>query len=234
MTLAVMQPYLFPYLGYFQLIHAVDRFVVYDDVNYMKQGWVNRNRVLVNGEPHMFTLPLRGASSFAMIHELEIDPRQFGPWRDKFLRTLGQAYAKAPHVQRVQELVRSLFEGSHYRLEDALLASLRGVMHHLHIHTEVVPSSRKYGNAHLRGQDRVLDICKQEGAKRYVNAIGGKDLYEKAVFGGAGIELRFLRSALPPYPQFAGPFVPGLSIIDVLMFNGPEEVRGMLDQYTFE
>lgn len=234
MTLAVMQPYLFPYLGYFQLIHAVDRFVVYDDVNYMKQGWVNRNRILVNGEPHMFTLPLRGASSFAKIHELEIDARQFGPWCDKFLRTLGQAYAKAPHVRRVQELVGSLLEGPHDRLEEVLLASLRGVMHHLQMHTEVVPSSRKYGNAHLHGQDRVLDICQREGADRYVNAIGGQALYMRDAFAERGVQLQFLRCRMSPYPHGKHSFVPGLSVLDAMMYLEDAPLRELLNDHDIE
>lgn len=234
MTLGIMQPYLFPYLGYFQLIHAVDRFVVYDDVNYIKQGWVNRNRILVNGEPHLFTLPLRGASAFSKIHELEVDARQFALWRDKFLRTLGQAYAKAPHVRTVQELVGALLEGPHERLTDVLLATLRGVMHHLHITTEVVPSSRTYGNEHLQGQERVLDICRREKASRYLNAIGGKTLYAPEAFAERGVELRFLRSRLSPYPQGKHSFVPGLSILDAMMYLTDAPLRELLNDHDIE
>src|SRR5687768_13108726 len=96
MKLAIMQPYLFPYIGYFQLMHAADKFVVYDDVNYIKGGWVNRNRILVNGKPHMFTLPLKNAGSNIKINEIEVSGGELMKWREKFLRTLQQAYAKAP------------------------------------------------------------------------------------------------------------------------------------------
>lgn len=232
MTLAVMQPYLFPYLGYFQLIHAVDRFVVFDDVNYIKKGWVNRNNLLEGGAPGLFTLPLSKASQNSPINTIQVAPDD--GWRGKLFRRIQAAYGKAPHFAAVMPLVEQGLMREGLDIGAFNTAILRDVMEHLDIRTELVPSSAIFGNEGMKGADRILDICKQEGAKRYVNAIGGKELYDRAVFGDAGVDLRFLRSALPPYHQFAGPFVPGLSIIDVLMFNGPDDVRGMLDQYTLE
>ena len=206
LTLGVMQPYLFPYMGYFQLIAAVDRFVVYDDVNYIKQGWVNRNRILVNGAPHLFTLPLSGAGSFTTMNTIALDPQRYGAWREKFLRTVAQAYVRAPFLRPVQELLR----------------------------TELVPTSSMYGNQDLSGQARILDICAREGAGRYLNAIGGKELYDGAAFAERGITLSFLRSRLPEYRQGKGSFVPGLSILDAMLFVPPDELHGMMTAFDLE
>lgn len=234
LTLGVMQPYLFPYLGYFQLIAAVDRFVVYDDVNYIKQGWVNRNRILVNGAPHMFTLPLSGASSFTPINTIAIDPQRYATWCERFLRTVAQSYGRAPYLQPVQELLDRVFSGPHERLVDVLLRSLREVMAYIGLRTEIVPTSAVYGNQELSGQARILDICAREGARRYLNAIGGRELYDTAAFAEKGITLSFLRSQLPEYRHGKHPFVPGLSILDVMMFATPEELRLMMKAHDLE
>ncbi len=234
LTLGVMQPYLFPYMGYFQLIAAVDRFVVYDDVNYIKQGWVNRNRILVNGAPHLFTLPLSGAGSFTTMNTIALDPQRYGAWREKFLRTVAQAYVRAPFLRPVQELLERVLTGPHERLADVLLNGIREVMGHIGLRTELVPTSSMYGNQDLSGQARILDICAREGAGRYLNAIGGKELYDGAAFAERGITLSFLRSRLPEYRQGKGSFVPGLSILDAMLFVPPDELHGMMTAFDLE
>ena len=234
LTLGVMQPYLFPYMGYFQLIAAADRFVVYDDVNYIKQGWVNRNRILVNGAPHTFTLPLSGAGSFSPINTIALDPQRYGVWCGKFLRTVAQAYVRAPYQRPVQELLERVLHGPHERLVDVLLNGIREVMAHIGLGAELVPTSAVYGNQHLSGQARILDICAREGAGRYLNAIGGRELYGTAAFAERGVALSFLRSRLPEYRHGKHPFVPGLSILDAMMFVPPDELRGMMNAYDQE
>lgn len=234
MTLAVMQPYLFPYLGYFQLVEEADRFVLYDDVTYIKQGWINRNRILVNGSAHLFTLPLRKASSFAPIDSIELDPRQFPAWRDKFLRTLQQAYARAPRFATTHALITNVLHTPAERLVDLLRTGIVSVSEHMGIRTTIVPTSRRYANQDLHGQARILDICKQEKASRYVNAAGGANLYARTDFAEQGIELVFLRSRLPTYVQGTPEFVPGLSIIDALMRVSADELRGMLHEFDLD
>lgn len=226
-----MQPYLFPYIGYFQLMHAADRFVVYDDVNYIKQGWINRNRILVNDEPHLFTMPLAGAGSFTLINAIGLDGTAYSTWRAKFLKTLAQAYRKAPYAQSVMPVVERALLPDRTSLAELLLDSLRAVMEHVGISTTLIPSSSVYANKHLGGQERILDICAQEAASEYVNPIGGVELYAKADFEQRGLRLWFLKSRLREYAQFGGPFQPGLSIIDAMMFNPPEVLREMLDEY---
>jgi len=229
MVLVIMQPYLFPYLGYFQLLRAADKFVVYDDVTFIKGGWINRNRWLVQGRPAYFTVPLAGASSTRRIATIEVSPQ--GRWRTKLLETFKQEYRRAPFHGAAAALLERILTSEETAIGRLAVASLRAVADYLGLATPIVDSSTGYANAHLSGACRVLDVCRQEGATRYVNALGGQDLYDKAAFGAAGIELRFLRPRPITYRQFDGPFVPWLSILDVLAFNPPAVVRGFLREY---
>lgn len=223
---AVMQPYLLPYIGYFQLMAAVDRFVLFDDVHYIQRGWINRNRILLDGQPHRFTLPLRGASQNRLICEIERidDPA----WATRLLRTLHQAYARAPQYAAVLPLLERVLGNPALPLADYLRHGLEAVHAYLGLRCELVPSSRAYGNAELKGQQRILDICRQEGAQVYVNAIGGTALYDPAAFESRGVALRFLRPRPTHYAQWGEPHLPWLSIVDALMFNSPAELRAML------
>jgi hypothetical protein len=229
MTLAVMQPYLFPYLGYFQLIGAVDRFVIYDDVSYIKGGWINRNRWLVGGTPAYFTFPVRDVSSFRRIGDMPL--AEGGRWASKLLKTFRQEYGRAPYFAAAFALLEQIVTLDEQGVSHRAVASLRAVMGYLGITTPLVETSARYGNADLRGVGRVIDICRQEGAPQYVNSIGGQKLYDVATFAAAGIELRFLRSRPVEYRQFRKPFVPRLSVLDVIAFNPPESVRTYLQEY---
>lgn len=232
MRLAIMQPYLFPYIGYFQLIHAVDRFVVYDDVNYIKKGWVNRNNILVNNGPFLFTVPLVGASQNHLIKDLLVSSEE--PWRAKLLRTISSSYTKAPYFDRVFPLVDQALAVEGVSISVFNIGILRAVCHYIGISTTIIPSSTVYEASHLKGQERILHICAKEKADHYINPIGGVELYDRGRFADRGVQLSFLRSGLPAYQQFGGDFSPGLSIIDVLMFNAPEAVLAMMDQFELE
>ncbi len=233
-TVGIMQPYLFPYIGYYQLIAAVDVFVGYDDVTFIKGGWINRNQVLgtAPGSKQMFTMPLAGASSNVRIGEIEVDARQLPFFQKKFLKTLQQVYRKAPHLEEVLALTERCLGYDDLRLGRFLHHSLRVVSEHLQLTPEWIQSSVVFDNQHLNGQERVLDICRQLGGTRYLNAIGGQELYDKPSFAAQGMELQFIRPAASPYSQLAEPFVPYLSILDVMMFNSPAAIRPMLDNYT--
>lgn len=226
MKLAVMQPYLFPYLGYFQLIAAVDRFVFFDDVNYINRGWINRNRLLIGGAPRYFTVPLRGASQFDKIDRVAVEPGEV--WKRKMLASVRQSYARAPHVGPVAGLLDAVLHGGGDTIADLARASVRGVCDYVGLAPDFVASSAAYGNAHLAGEDRIIDICRQEGATCYVNPPGGRALYHEERFAAHGIALRFHAPRLAPYPQFGAAFEPALSILDVLMFNAPEAARAMI------
>lgn len=225
-TIAVMQPYFLPYIGYFQLMAAADKFVLLDDVSFIRRGWINRNRLLLDGVPHTFTVPLRGASQNRLICEIELDGER--GWREKRLRTIRQAYGKAPCYARAYSLMENLIHYPSSRLDEFLLNSLREVARYLSLEVEIVSTSRIYENAHLKGQERILDICRQEQAQVYINPIGGVGLYDRARFSQQGLRLNFLRSRPVPYSQGKGEHVAGLSIMDVLMFNEPTAVRRLL------
>lgn len=226
MKLAVMQPYLFPYLGYFQLIKAVDTFVVYDDVNFIKQGWINRNNILANGGKQMITLELSGASSFKRINEIKV-----GGNRAKLLKTISQSYCKAPIFQEVFPMIEAIFGNRDDNLATFIDASLRTIADYLNLPTRFVLSSRLEKDDTLKGQEKVLHICEILDADVYINAIGGMELYSRGDFRGKDIELFFLQSGDVRYRQFADDFVPNLSIIDVLMFNAKEEISKLLGNY---
>lgn len=230
MKLAIMQPYFFPYLGYFQLIFASDKFIFYDDVNYIKGGWINRNRILLDGEARFFTVPLRGASSFIPINRVGIH-EQSSKWRGNMLDTVRMAYRRAAYRDIGVGLLEGVLELRHESIAELALASVKTVLEYLGLARELVPSSRVYNNQHLKGQDRVLDICMKENADGYINAIGGVNLYQAGKFALQGCDLKFLRSLLPKYSQDAERFVPGLSILDVIMHCAREEVVDMLAQY---
>lgn len=226
--LAIMQPYFLPYIGYFQLMAAVDKFVVLDDVNYINRGWINRNHLLVNGSVHTFTVPLRGASQNRLICEIELDDAQ--AWREKLLRTIRHAYRKAPCYAEVSALVERLINYPSSRLDAFLLHSIREIARYLSLDVEIVDSSRIYDNAQLKGQERILDICRREQASVYINAIGGMKLYDSSRFSERLVSLRFLRPRPIMYAQGHDTHVSWLSILDVLMFNEASEVKKLLHE----
>lgn len=228
MKLAIMQPYFLPYIGYFQLIKAVDQFVVYDRIKYTKKGWINRNRYLLDGRDAMFSLPLRKASD-----TLDVVERQLAPDFDrrKLLAQLAGAYRRAPQFESTFALLERVVNHDDDNLFGYIHHSLQALCTHLGLDTPLrVSSTLAFDNA-LKGQDKVLAICGAAGASCYVNSIGGTELYAKPAFAQRGIELRFLKARPFEYDQFGRPFVPWLSIVDVLMFNPLDAVRSRLDYY---
>jgi hypothetical protein len=228
---AIMQPYIFPYLGYFQLIKAADKFVVYDDVTFIKQGWINRNYILLNKKKHLFTFPLENSSSNSIIKNVLISARPAN-WEGKLLATIKQAYLKAPQFENIFPIIRSIFDDI-LSQSVSLIATkaITEIFEYLNVPFYIEQTSSVYKNAQLKGSDRILDICIKENATQYINAIGGTELYSKDLFSSKGIDLNFIKPVLNEYPQFGNQFIPGLSIIDVLMFNKPDDVAKMLNAY---
>ena len=226
MKLAIMQPYFMPYIGYFQTMAAVDKYVVYDDVQYIKGGWVARNNLLVGGQRHMFTIQLKGASVNKNFNEIEI-----GDNFKKLRHLLELNYCKAPYFEEVMSLLEDIFSYEDRNLARFLLNSYQIILDYLGIHTELILSSTIEKDNNLKGKDKVLEICHILGADTYLNAIGGQALYDKKEFAAHGVDLFFVKTGDIRYEQFGGEFEPGLSIIDVLMFNGREGTRKLLEQY---
>ncbi|GAB2773487.1 WbqC family protein [Rhabdobacter roseus] len=229
MTIAIMQPYFLPYLGYFQLIKAVDKFVIYDDVNFINRGWINRNNLLVGGQAHLFTVPLKEASQNKLIREIEL--AEGDAWRKKLLKTIQQAYQKAPNYSTVFPILEEIVHFNAQSIAELAVYALQKINFHLGISTEIISSSTYYQNSSLKAQERILDICRQEGAQTYINPIGGMELYNKSTFDEQKIQLYFIKSTLTPYPQFKNAFVPWLSIVDVLMFNERAAIHQLLTAY---
>ena len=222
MRLAIMQPYFFPYIGYFQLIAAVDLFIVYDNIKYTKKGWINRNRMLQNGKDVMFSLPLKSDSDYLDVCEREL-AEDFN--RDKLLNQFKSAYRPAPYFAQTFRLVEQIVRYEDRNLFRFLHHSIVRTCEHLGIATEIRISSSIAIDHDLKNQDKVLALCQAAGASTYVNAIGGMELYSRETFLEKGIELKFIQSKPFEYSQFGNEFVPWLSIVDVMMFNSRERIK---------
>lgn len=226
MTVALMQPYLFPYLGYYQLLHAADLFVFYDDAQFRKGGYINRN-TLVDGR---FTVPLAKGSTFAAINERRISPHAYGQFRKKWHRRFRATYGTAPFFEATRALANQVFTERVDTISSLAERSIEGVGKYLDLPVVFRRSSTLRSKENLRGQERVLDIVTKVGADRYVNSIGGRELYQSAAFAAQGIGLHFLQ----PTFDVAAP-KPGFhySILHLLASHPPATVRGWLtEQYT--
>jgi len=234
MTASVMQPYLFPYLGYFQLMNASDVFIAYDDVQYINRGWINRNRILMNGEGYMFTFSLKNDSSRKNINERYFTDR-FNEQFEKFEKTLKISYGKAPYFDETTELVVNVKEemiaSRNSNIAVKIYRSLILIAQHLDLEIKFHLSSEITKGNELAGQERIIVLCNKVGANKYVNLSGGKHLYEERIFEEAGISLFFLEPEFSPYNQFDNKFVGRLSIIDALMFKGKDSVQDNLLNY---
>jgi len=231
MKLGIMQPYFLPYIGYFQLINAVDKYVIYDNIEYTKKGWINRNRMLMNGQDFLFSLPLKKDSDYKSICERELSV-DYNP--KKIIEQIKSSYLKSPYFKEIIPILESIFYCKEINLFQYILHSVNAVNNYLGINTEIVISSTINIDHQLRSEEKVLAICKSLGANSYYNAIGGKELYSKERFSISGIDLKFLSSDSIQYKQFDNAFVPSLSIIDVLMFNSKEEASMLLKKYTLQ
>ena len=225
-----MQPYFFPYIGYFQLMNAVDEFVVYDNIEFTKKGWINRNRILVNGQDLFITLPLKKDSDY-----LDVRDRYLADsWSSesvKMLNRIKESYRKAPQFEAVYPLVEKCIYFEDASLFNFILYSLNQVKEYLEIRTSFIVSSTIAIDHNLKAEKKVIAICKARNADSYVNPIGGIQLYIKDEFKNEGIDLNFLKANDFEYKQFNNEFVPWLSIIDVMMFNSKETIAKMLTQY---
>ena len=226
--IAIMQPYFFPYLGYWQLINAVDTFVLYDDVNFIKGGWINRNKILVNSAGYMLTLPLINSSSFSLIKDIKVTSNI--KIKEKLLKTIEYNYNKAKYYNDVIEKIKEIIL-SNGSIVDVILESILWLKEYLNIETCILKSSEIEKDTQFKGQDKVIDIVKHLDGEQYINAIGGIELYDKEIFKNNGIDLKFIKMKDIKYKQYNNEFVPNLSIMDVLMFNPPEKIREMLDDY---
>ena len=233
LSVAVMQPYFFPYLGYFQLLGQVDVFVVHDDAQYVKQSWINRNRILDHGAAAYLTLPVSAGSHRQLICEKRLhEPRRH---QRKLLAKIRDAYHAAPQLDSVCALLEPLLPGADETIGAFNVRTLRALQALLELPTRLVLASEQEYPRFRTAQERVIRICLEEGGSRYVNPIRARSLglYDETAFRTAGLELSYL--GFDPdlrYEQNGGPFVPDLSIIDVLMFNSVAQTRALLERFA--
>lgn len=226
MKLAVMQPYLFPYIGYFQLIYAADLFLIYDDVAYIKRGFVNRNNILAPSGVNRFTVSVPGASQNKLFSDL-----QFSKDVDKVLKTIEHSYSKAPYFEDVFPMIRGALELDDRSIASVCQKSFEDIFSYLGLEKQFKKTSELDYDRSASARDRLIALCQQFGADSYINAPGGRKLYAKQDFAEKGIDLKFVDSLPVEYSQGSAEFVPNLSIIDVLMRCTPEEVKRLLSRY---
>lgn len=232
MKIALMQPYFLPYLGYFQLINAVDKFIFFDDIGFIKKGWIHRNNILLNCKKHRFTIPLQNVSSFTAIQTTLVSEKPW-LWNQKLITTFRHAYGKAPYFDAVFPLIEKILRGAQKRtIADVAIDSVQMVLTYLGIEKTLLRSSGRYDNNFLKLSERVVDICQKEGASGYINAIGGLHFFDREYFEKSLIKLQFLKPNLKEYNQNTPKFIAGLSILDVLMYNEPATIKAMLEDYT--
>jgi hypothetical protein len=228
---AIMQPYFLPYVGYFHLINSVDEFVIYDNIQYTKKGWINRNRILVNGKDKIITLPIKKDSDY-----LDVKDRFLADsWeqdKKKLLNIIKQSYQKSPHFNVIFPIIQDCIITSESNLFEFILNSLRLLNSYLDISTKITISSTLNIDHSLKSRDKVIAICKNLDAHTYINAIGGQELYNVEDFKKEGLDLMFVKSPPLNYKQYKNEFIPWLSILDILMFNERQDIIDYTNEYT--
>ena len=232
MKVAIMQPYLFPYIGYLQLMNAVDEFIIYDNIQFTKKGWINRNRILVNVTDAFITIPLKKDSDYLDIKDRVLS-YEWTNERKKILNKITESYRKAPHFNFVYPIIENILMHDEKNLFFFILNSLNQINQYLEIKTPLIISSSIPINHDLKSGNKVIELCKSRKATIYINPIGGVELYYKEEFKNEGLELQFLKADNITYPQFKNDFVPFLSIIDVMMFNSKKDFKSMLHSFKF-
>jgi len=233
MKIGIMQPYLFPYLGYFSLIKYTDKWIVFDMVQYIRHGWINRNRVLKPGGGWQYIIvPLEKHHRNTLIKDIKISKNI--NWRKQILGKLTYYKRIAPYYDKIIELVQDVLSLNTESIVTLNIYSLKKVCEYLDIsfNYEVFSEMNLDIGSIQEPGDWALEISKVLRAKEYVNPPGAMDIFDKQKFRRAGVGLKFLKVELGEYNQKRGEFEPGLSIIDVMMFNGPEVISKFLDNYS--
>lgn len=223
-----MQPYLFPYVGYFQLMNAVDRWIAFDEIQFIDKGWINRNRIL-HPDPvkewQFLTVPLSKRGQFDKICNISI--KEEIDWRSQIFGKLTMYKKKAPHYNETIDFIHDCFDTKETNLALFVIDILRKTANYIGIETQIEVQSKinlDLGNIEHPGQ-WALRICEKLGASEYLNPSGGVEIFKQHEFNNAGIKLSFWESKLLPYYQGRDGFISGLSVIDLLMWNSVHEIK---------
>lgn len=226
MTIGFNQPYFFPYIGYWQLMNISDIYVIADSMQHIKQGYINRNNILINGGRHLFTLEVLGVHRKSLINEVKV-----GRNSHIIIKSIFRAYRRAPYFEEIYPMLEEILLNDEKNLAKYVGYSIECIVEYLDIDTNIIYLSDLEGETSLKGEDRIIDVCKRLNADHYINAIGGQKLYNKESFLKEGIKLNFIKTGDIEYKQYDNEFVPNLSIIDVMMFNSKKEIKEMLNKY---
>ncbi len=233
MILAIMQPYFLPYIGYWQLINAVDTFTIYDNIQFTKKGWLRRNNILIDGKKTLFTIPLEKSSDYLNVVDKYLAVNSVKQIH-KILSQIKNSYRKAPYFKTSFPIIEDIFLNQEKNLFNYNLYGIRRICDFLDINTNIIISSKINIDHGLKSQDKVIAINKKLNTTKFINPIGGTELYDIKTFKKDNIELLFLKSEVPEYNQFNKTFIPSLSIIDIIMFNSVEDIKNMLEKYQLK
>lgn len=244
MKLAIMQPYFFPYIGYFQLIQAADKMILYDLVTYRKASWINRNRLIDRSKKAItsFGVPVQKFRFGTLVRDIRIN--QTTDWPAYIGRLIYYNYKKAPQFDTVYPLVKELLTFETDSIHEFNSNAIKQLASFINIDTEITHENTHYikleeelalmelhdlSNVKSR---RIIEICRREGSPHYLNPSGGQALYQRSTFLDAQMGLSFVKSGEISYKQFIEPFTPNLSILDVLMHNSKEQVQQYINNYS--
>lgn len=228
MILAIMQPYLFPYIGYYQLAYHSDLFMFFDDVNYIKRGYINRNNIITKNGPLLFTLPIESASQNKLINEL-----YFTQETKKILSTIDMSYSKSKYFHDVYPLIESIFNNENRNVSNITSLSIIKIFEYLNLTFDYRFSSSIDYNRTKNAQEKIYELCRISNADKYVNAHGGMELYDRNEFTKKNIELGFINTIPMPYSQInSNNFIKNASMIDILMNCSKDEIICQLNNYT--
>jgi len=232
MKIGIMQPYFLPYIGYWQLLNTVDKFVILDDVTFIKKGYINRNSILNKTGIIDIRLNVKKISQNKLIldHYLVDDEK----WKQKMLRTIKYSYNKSIYYTDVYNLIEEILNYDSKNLSDFLYNQLIKISNYLNINTTIIKTSSLYNLTNLKGKDKIIEICKLEYCNMYINPIGGVSLYDRVEFKNNNIDLKFIKLLINKikYRQFNYKFQNNLSILDIMMHNNIDDIKKMLNYYT--
>jgi len=233
MKVAIMQPYFLPYIGYFQLLNYVDLWIVFDNIQYIDKGWINRNRILHpehKKEWQYITIPLDSRKQFSKINDIKI--KQEIDWRKIILGKLTLYKKKSRFYNEVFSFINNVFNTNENNLSEFVTRSIRYTADYLGIKTKILVLSNMelpLTNINHPG-DWALRICESIGAKEYINPFAGKDLFNNKKFKDSNIKLNFLKSKMVVYDQKRHEFIPGLSILDSMMWNSKSQLSKFINE----
>lgn len=234
MTAAIMQPYFFPYLGYFSLIKESDLFILFDTPQYIRHGWINRNQILNNhGKPFYIMVPLMKMKRETPINQMII--RNNENWQQKLFEQLKVYKNKAPFYHQVTEMLQNVFGKTTDSIVTLNYNAIKEVCSYLDITTPIkIFSEMELDIQDVHAADEwALNICEAIGATNYINPIGGLDFFDQKKYSERGIDIKFLKHLPVEYSQFENEFIPHLSILDVLMFNDPNKIQDLLGDFKY-